>query len=163
MIRTITSFFGTGFLPIAPGSWGSLAAVIVAVGIYALGGFLALLAATVVVFGVGLWATGLLTDGMADPDLSEIVIDEVVGQWIALFPLAGGLWWLGSTLTILPWPGLIFGFIFFRLFDILKPYPCNVLDKMKTPFGVMADDVMAGVYAAIVTGASGALTHGLAG
>ncbi|MEM0976547.1 MAG: phosphatidylglycerophosphatase A [Pseudomonadota bacterium] len=163
MTRLITSFFGAGFLPIAPGTWGSAAAIPVAVGIYALGGFFALLAATLIVFFIGLWAVQQRTVGMADPDLSEIVIDEVAGQWVALFPLAGGLWWLGSNLTWLPWPGLLFAFIFFRLFDILKPYPCNLLDRMKTPFGVMADDIMAGIYAALVTAISGAIGHGLAG
>ena len=159
MIRVLTSFFGTGFLPIAPGSWGSLAAVFAAVGIYALGGFLALVAATIAVFILGLWAVGRFTNGLEDPDLSEIVIDEVVGQWIALFSLAGGLWFFGSSAVILPWQGLVFGFIFFRLFDILKPYPCNILDKMKTPLGVMADDVMAGIYAALLTGVLGAVSH----
>ncbi|MEO0343387.1 MAG: phosphatidylglycerophosphatase A [Pseudomonadota bacterium] len=160
MIRVITSFFGSGFLPVAPGSWGSLLAIFVAIGIYALGGFLALLAATIIVFGVGFWAIAKFTNGMKDPDLSEIVIDEVVGQWIALFPLAGGLWWFGSSLTLLPWPGLVFGFVFFRLFDILKPFPANRFDKIKTPMGVMMDDVIAGVYAALITGLSGALAHG---
>ncbi|MEM9717443.1 MAG: phosphatidylglycerophosphatase A [Pseudomonadota bacterium] len=160
MTRIITSFFGSGFLPIAPGSWGSLAAIPFAIVIYALGGFLALVAATIVVFAVGLWAVQQRTAGMADPDLSEIVIDEVVGQGIALFSLAGGLWWLRSEVIWLPWPGLIFGFVFFRLFDILKPYPCNKLDQLKTPLGVMADDVVAGLYAAIITGVTGAVAHG---
>lgn len=159
MIRIITSFFGSGFLPIAPGSWGSLAALPFAVAIYALGGFWALLIATIASYVIGLWAVGHLTNGMTDPDLSEIVIDEVAGQWLTLLPLAGALWWMGSDLVILPWPGLLFGFLFFRFFDIVKVYPANRFDRMKNPFGVMTDDIIAGIYAALATTITGAFAH----
>jgi len=160
MIRMITSFFGSGFLPIAPGSWGSLAAIPVAVALYALGGFWLLVAATIGVYALGIWAVGEFTKGMSDPDLSEIVIDEVAGQWLTLWPLAGALWAMESDLWILPWPGLVFGFLFFRFFDIFKLFPANMFDRMKTPFGVMTDDIVAGIYAGITTTIAGALAHG---
>ena len=159
MIRMITSFFGSGFLPIAPGSWGSLAALPFAVLIYALSGFWGLLVASILVFFLGLWAVENFTQGMSDPDLSEIVIDEVAGQWVALLPLAGGLWWIGSDITILPWPGLLFGFLFFRFFDIVKIYPADRFDRLKTPFGVMFDDIIAGIYAGLATSILGVLAH----
>lgn len=160
MSKFIATFGYVGLLPKAPGTWGSLAALPFAVLIHALGGFPALFIATVLVFFLGWWATEVETRGAADHDPSEIVIDEVAGQWIALFPLSGGLWMMNSSLAFLPWPGLVFGFVFFRLFDIWKPWPVSWADKKSTPLGVMLDDVLAGIMAAVVVSILGGLAHG---
>lgn len=163
MIRAITSFGGAGLFPVAPGTAGSLAALPVAWLIHGLGGFPALAVATVVVFVVGLWATTRFTASGGDPDPSEVVIDEVAGQWIALFPLSAGLWFAGADPWLFPWPGWIGGFVMFRLFDIWKPWPVNRADAMGTPMGVMLDDVLAGVMAAIVVALAAGVAHGLMG
>src|SRR5690606_8928526 len=87
MSRMIATFFGVGYLRPAPGTWGSLAALPVALVIYLLGGVPLFLVAILLVFALGWWATAEETRGAIDRDPSEIVIDEVAGQWIALVPL----------------------------------------------------------------------------
>ncbi|WP_370158546.1 phosphatidylglycerophosphatase A family protein, partial [Salipiger bermudensis] len=86
-MKAIASFFYVGFLKPAPGTWGSLAALPVAYALLLAGGFWLLAAATVAAFVLGLVATERMTSNAADHDPSWIVIDEVVGQWIALFPV----------------------------------------------------------------------------
>ena len=88
------------------------------------------------------------------------MIDEVAGQWLTLLPLSFVLWFHGSSVSILPWPGLIGGFFLFRLFDILKPWPVSWADRKSTPFGVMFDDILAGLYAALLLTIAGYLAHG---
>ncbi len=127
--------FGTGFSPIAPGTAGSALAIALCIPLTA-AGLPALMAAVVLLFPVGVWAAGVCGDRYGAHDHGRIVIDEVVGQFIALasFPASPG--WL------LP------GFLLFRFFDISKPFPAGRIDRRwRTPFGVMADDVVAGVYA----------------
>ncbi|MEM7440420.1 MAG: phosphatidylglycerophosphatase A [Pseudomonadota bacterium] len=148
LARLIATFFGTGYLRPASGTWGSFAALPAAYGIiWATGPFVFALA-TIVVFLVGVWATGQVTAGSSEKDPSIIVIDEVAGQWLTLWPVAFGAASAGVALHVL-WPGWVCAFFLFRLFDITKPWPANYFDRMKTPFGVMADDIVAGVYAAL--------------
>ncbi len=160
MIKLITTFFYVGLLPKAPGTWGSLAALPFALIIFAIGSFPALLAATIIAFCAGWWATMKHTENSDNHDPGEIVIDEVVGQWITLLPLAGMLWSWEVPIVILPWPGLVAGLMFFRFFDIIKPWPISWADGIKTPFGVMFDDVLAGIMAAATITILGALAHG---
>ena len=160
MSKLIATFFYVGLMPKAPGTWGSLAALPFAVIIFALGSFPALLLATILVFFIGWWATAQYTTGAENHDPGEVVIDEVVGQWVTLFPLAAMLWLWDVPLVILPWPGLIASLMFFRFFDILKPWPISWADRKETPFGVMLDDVIAGIMAAALTTLLGALAHG---
>ncbi|KAB7615743.1 phosphatidylglycerophosphatase A [Amylibacter sp. SFDW26] len=160
MSKLIATFFYVGLMPKAPGTWGSLAALPFAIIIFAMGSFPALLIATIATFFIGWWATAQHTANTDNHDPGEVVIDEVVGQWITLFPLAGMLWLWEVPLAILPWPGLVVGLMFFRFFDILKPWPVSWADKKETPFGVMLDDVFAGIMAATLTTLLGALAHG---
>jgi len=159
MSRLIATFFYVGLLRPAPGTWGSAAAIPFAYVIHGLGGFPALLIATVLVFGLGWWATDAATRGADDHDPSEIVIDEVVGQWIALWPLSAGLWWIGSDPWVFPYPGWVAGFILFRLFDIWKPGPVGWADRRHDALGVMLDDVIAGAIAALVVVVAAAAGH----
>lgn len=159
MSKLIATFFYIGLLRPAPGTWGSAAAIPVAWVLHGLGGFPLLAVATVLVFAIGWWATVKQTEGRDDHDPSEIVIDEVVGQWIALFPLSAGLWWMGSDPWVFPYPGWIGAFLMFRLFDIWKPGPVGWADKRTDAFGVMFDDVIAGIMAALVVLAVAALAH----
>lgn len=163
MSRLVATLFGIGHLRPAPGTWGSAAAVPLAWLLHGLGGFPLLALVTALTFGLGWWATWRATDGGTDHDPKEIVIDEVVGQWIALWPLSAGLWHAGVAPWVFPYPGWIGGFLMFRLFDIWKPWPVSVFDRRTTPLGVMMDDVAAGVLAALVVTAAAAVAHGWIG
>ncbi len=163
MSRAIATFFGVGLLPWAPGTWGSAAAIPVAWVIHGLGGFPALLLATIAVTLIGWWATAQATKDSDDHDPSEIVIDEVAGIWIALLPLSGGLWHAGAEAWVFPWPGWVGAFVFFRLFDILKPGPVGWADRRNDALGVMLDDVIAGIMAALCVAVLAGIAHGLMG
>jgi phosphatidylglycerophosphatase A len=158
MSHLIATVFYVGHLRPAPGTWGSLAALPMAWGLHVLGGFPLLLLASFVVFGAGWWATARETAGSDDHDPSEIVIDEVAGQWIALLPVSYGAGFAGVDFIAL-WPGILTAFVMFRFFDILKPGPIGWADRMETSLGVMLDDVIAGVFAALTVGAFAAVAH----
>jgi phosphatidylglycerophosphatase A len=158
MTRLIATFFYVGLLRPASGTWGSAAAIPVAWLLHWAGGFPLLLIATGLVFALGWWATAVETRE-GDPDPSEIVIDEVAGQWVALFPLSAGLWWAGAAPHVFPWPGWIGAFLLFRLFDIWKPGPVGWADRRHGALGVMLDDVIAGAMAAVVVALGAVLFH----
>lgn len=162
MSRIIATFLGSGNLRPAPGTWGSLAALPAAYVLHLIGGFPMLFIATFVVFFAGWWATAEETRGKEDHDPSEIVIDEVAGQWIALWLVSFGAWHAGLDVLKL-YPGIITAFLFFRLFDIWKPGPVGWADRRGDALGVMLDDVIAGVFAAVVVGISAFISHGLLG
>ncbi len=161
LARAVATFGYVGLIPLAPGTFGSLAAIPVAWGLHWATGFPGLLVATLLVFGLGYIATAAATAGGGDPDPSEIVIDEVVGQWIALMPLSWGLWQMGAAAHVFPWPGWVGGFLMFRLFDIWKPWPVSWADGLHGPLGVMLDDVLAGIMAALVVALAAAVAHGV--
>ena len=160
MSHLIATFFYVGHLRPAPGTWGSLAALPVAYLICSLTGPWGLVVAAVFSYVIGVWATAKETFGKDDHDPSEIVIDEVCGQWIALLPVAFGAAISGAALSAL-WPGWIAAFLLFRLFDITKWGPIGWADRMHGPTGVMLDDVIAGIFAAIGVIALAAIAHAL--
>lgn len=160
--RLIATFFGAGLLRPAPGTWGSLAALPVAWGLHEIGGFALLAVATVAAFFAGWWATIAETRGLSDPDPSEIVIDEVAGQWLALWPVSLGAAMQGVPVLAL-WPGWVVAFLAFRAFDIWKPGPVGLADRMHTPLGVMLDDIIAGALAAMVVAVAAVVAHGMMG
>jgi phosphatidylglycerophosphatase A len=153
---------GVGYLPLAPGTWGSL----VGIGVYALvrgaamkfffeagpsrnfnllhvyyGVVAVELAVVVIVTLAGIWAASRTEELSGRKDPSKVVIDEVAGQFIALIPVPfvlGTAWW-----------SAILAFILFRFFDIVKPYPARRLESLESGLGIMADDVVAGIYAAV--------------
>ena len=132
----LATWFGTGRLPGIPGTWGSLAALPFAAALVWAGGPWLVLIAAALLFGAGVWATKryMAAAGVHDP--GAVVIDEVVGQWLALAflpltPLAYGV-----------------GFALFRIMDVTKPWPASWIDrKMAGAAWVMLDDVVAGIYA----------------
>ena len=158
----IATFFGAGYLKPAPGTWGSLAALPAAYLLHLLGGFPLLAAATGLVCIAGYWATAEMTRGKADHDPSEIVIDEVAGQWLAIWAISYPAWTHDISITAL-WPGWISAFVLFRLFDILKPGPVGWADRKQGPMGVMLDDVIAGILAALGVAALAGFSHGVLG
>ncbi len=158
----IATVFGTGHLRPAPGTWGSLAALPLGFALHLLGGPVMLCAGIAVFFALGVWATAQVTAGQEDHDPSEVVVDELVGQWIALLPVSIGL--MHSNASVLDmWPGWVVAFALFRLFDITKPGPVGWADRRNDPLGVMLDDVIAGVFAALGVGALAFLAHGVIG
>jgi len=158
----IGTVFGVGYLRPAPGTWGSLVALPWAWVLHVIGGFPLLLIGVVAVFVKGLWATSVMTKGSDDHDPSEIVVDELAGQWIALLPLSYVAWTRGIDITVL-WPGWVAAFLLFRLFDITKPGPIGWADRRGDPMGVMLDDVIAGVFAGIGVMVLAGLWHGALG
>jgi phosphatidylglycerophosphatase A len=161
MSRFIATFFYVGLSPVAPGTMGSLAALPCAWALHWAGGFPLLLLATVFVFLIGYWATARATAGDGNPDPAEIVIDEVAGQWVALYPLSAGLWFADAAPHVFPWPGWVGALLMFRLFDIWKPWPVSWADQRHGPMGVMLDDILAGVMAAVCVAVAAAVAHGV--
>ena len=134
----LATWGGVGLVRIAPGTAGSLAAIPFAWAIAAAGGAWALGLAILAVFAAGIWASAYVGRS-GETDSGAIVIDEVAGQWIALLPVIAA-----PQL----WP-LAFGL--FRVLDIVKPWPASRVDRtMHSAFGVMLDDVIAGLYAGAV-------------
>lgn len=132
----LATWCGTGYLPKAPGSWASLAALPPAWLIQVTMGTTALFAAAAVLFAAGLWAAARFLSETDESDPSAIVIDEVAGQFLTL---------LAVPPTIL---GYGIGFLLFRFFDIAKPWPIRAIERrVAGAAGVMLDDVAAGVYA----------------
>lgn len=132
------SWFYLGKMPIASGTWGSLGALPFAWAILYYTNYWFLIFAAVIVFLIGIKSANVISDKLKKKDPSLVVVDEVAGQWITLAV---------AKLTI---PSFIIGFLLFRIFDILKPYPANWADKkLAGGFGVMLDDIFAGIYAAI--------------
>jgi phosphatidylglycerophosphatase A len=163
MSRIVATFLYVGYLKPAPGTWGSAAALPVGFVLHGLGGFPALAVATLLAFLAGTWATERMTAGSGNKDPSEIVIDEVVGMWIALWPLSAGMWLGGADPWLFPWPGWVGAFVLFRLFDIWKPGPVGWADRQPGAMGVMLDDVIAGLMAAVVVTLAAGLAHGVMG
>lgn len=148
MSKLIATFFYVGYMRPAPGTWGSLAALPFAWIIITFTGLYGLILACIVAYGLGFWATQRETAGQENHDPSEIVIDEVVGMWIALLPIASIV--TSRDLDALAlWPGWITAFALFRLFDITKPWLVGWADKRDDATGVMLDDVLAGIFAAL--------------
>lgn len=143
MSKIIATFFYVGYLRPAPGTWGSLAALPAAWILHILGGWVALLIGAVLAYFLGVWATKRETAGRENHDPSEIVIDEVAGQWIALLPVSYGAIYVDMYVLNL-WPGIVAAFVLFRLFDITKWGLIGWADRRDDATGVMLDDVIAG-------------------
>lgn len=158
--RLIATVGGVGLLPRAPGTWGSLAALPLGYLLHWLGGFPLLALGTAAVFVLGYWASDAYMAATGTHDPGEIVIDEVLGQWIALWPLSFGLWHAGAAPSVFPWPGWVGAFVMFRLFDVLKPGPVGWADRRPGAMGVMLDDAIAGLLAALCVAAAAAIAHG---
>ena len=158
MIRGIVTAGGVGLIPLAPGTFGSIVAIPLAWLLHMVGGIWLVVIATVAIFAIGLWASAIYLQGRKE-DPSEVVIDEVVGQMIALWPLSWGLTIAGTDAHVFPWPGWLGAFLAFRFFDILKPPPIRWVDRPGA-FGVMMDDVVAGLFAGAAVFITARIAHG---
>jgi phosphatidylglycerophosphatase A len=139
-VLLLATWFGCGYAPVAPGTAGSLAAMVIAIAIHAAygagRGTLLLMAAILLVPGI--WAAGLIAKRERREDPPIVVVDEVIGQWVTL---AGA-----STLN---WKSYLAAFALFRILDVWKPPPVRQLERLPGGWGIVADDVMAGVYGAL--------------
>ncbi len=134
LARVIATGLGSGYSPIAPGTAGSLVGLLFFWPLARVP--LVWLAAVIVgLFFVGVAASTAVADQVGLHDPSIVVVDEVIGMWI--------------TLALLPFTPLTaaLGFLLFRLMDIVKPYPARALERLPGGWGIVADDVMAGIYA----------------
>ncbi|MGA2987839.1 MAG: phosphatidylglycerophosphatase A [Terriglobia bacterium] len=131
---------GAGYFPIAPGTAGSLVGVALVVGLAQLplhrpAAIAVLAAASLALFALGVWAAGEAEEFFGRTDPGQVVVDEVVGQML--------------TFLLLPhatWKWLLGGFLLFRLLDIVKPFPARQAERIPRGWGIMLDDVVAGVY-----------------
>ena len=145
LARLIVTFFYIGNAKIAPGSIASLVTTLIfylfAKHLISYLFIIIILMTTILAF----FAIGIYTYKLLKKDRSEIVIDEVIGQSIALLPL------LFFEQTNPPKLFMcIISFLFFRFFDIVKPYPINKFDRMNNSFGVIFDDILAGIFSALL-------------
>ncbi|HKX84133.1 MAG TPA: phosphatidylglycerophosphatase A [Pyrinomonadaceae bacterium] len=151
---------GVGYLPLAPGTWGSLVGVAIYLGfswtdniwdhhwspMHSLSSEAAAAlshAFILIVFLLfcllGVWSAGRSTELFGNTDPHQAVIDEVIGQLIVFLFVPFGI----------SWPLVVTGFLLFRLFDIWKPYPIDSLQNLPAGIGVCADDILAGVYGGV--------------
>ena len=158
MSRLLATVFGAGHLRPASGTWASALAVAAGVAVDHLLGFPALVGATVLVTALGFWACSRVVAPGEDP--SEIVIDEVAGQWLALLFPAFAFWQRGMEDWALDaWPGWLAAFAYFRLFDIWKPWLVGRADRRGDAAGVMLDDLWAGLFAGVAVVLSAGVYH----
>ena len=156
MTTLVATWFGAGFLPIAPGTWGSLATipiahlVVMAWGVWGLVGF----AAGVAVIGTHAAGETARLRGLSDP--SEVVVDEVAGQAIALIPVYA---LVPPEAMVLRVGTVLLAFLLFRVLDVWKPGPIGWLERLPGGFGIMADDLAGGAVAAAMI-AAGLLLKG---
>ncbi|MCL4847569.1 MAG: phosphatidylglycerophosphatase A [Acidobacteria bacterium] len=134
----VATCLGAGYAPFAPGTVGSAVGLLVYAAVRAAGGGAVEAAAVVVVFAVGVWASSVAERHFGRTDPGPVVVDEVAGMLVTLL-------FVPVSVT-----GAILAFLLFRVFDVVKPYPANRLERLHGGFGIMADDVMAGVYANVV-------------
>jgi phosphatidylglycerophosphatase A len=154
MKRTLTSCFGLGRLPLAPGTYGSMPpALIFALMCYwdvkalCMSGVLAVLALIGSFVCVRFAPATIAATGDDDPN--EIVADEFAGQALTFLPVA--LFVALSTFSTRQlWLTTVLGFLLFRVFDVIKPWPIHKLEKLPKGWGILMDDLVAGLYAAII-------------
>ena len=130
--------FRIGYFPLAPGTLGSLIAFIAWI-LLPETSIISLIIAISIIFIIGVYSTGFIEKSYKIQDPSYIIIDEWVGMWIALLFVPNETIWL------------VLSFVLFRIFDILKIYPVNKMEKLNGGMGIMLDDVVAGLYAGTIT------------
>lgn len=130
--------FGSGFGPIAPGTWGSLPGLAFGWGLERLAGRWAVVAGAAFFALAGVWAAGRAEALLGEKDPGCVVVDEIAGQLVALL-------FLPTTAGV-----LVAAFLIFRILDVLKPWPARRLEALRGGSGIMADDLMVGLYANLI-------------
>lgn len=136
----LSSFFGCGYFPKAPGTAGSFGGIVVAVLLAYFGlGRGSLLILLLVLLLPSIWSATVTARLLNRKDPGQVVIDEVLGQWVTL--LGAAAW---------NWKSFLAAFILFRLFDIWKPQPVRAAEALPEGTGIVMDDLIAGVYGALI-------------
>jgi phosphatidylglycerophosphatase A len=134
----VATVAGVGFVPFAPGTFGSIPGVALALGLRAVAPWWAEGVAVVLLYAAGVWAANKAEEHFGRIDPGPVVIDEVVGMLI-------------TTLFLpLTWTGWLIGFLVFRACDVVKPFPAGRAERLPGGFGVMSDDVLAGVWGYVI-------------
>ena len=134
--RLLGSGFFSGYIPIAPGTFGSL----IALAIYLIPGFEnpTILLTLISLFSIIGIYTGNKFEKIYGKDPAQCTIDEMVGMWITLLFIPKYIWYI------------LIAFIIWRILDIIKPFPANIVEKIKGGWGIMLDDIVAGIYSLIL-------------
>jgi phosphatidylglycerophosphatase A len=141
---SVATFFGAGYWPKGPGTAGSIAAILLAVVLSwaaECSVAVACLILSLLFLPLGVWASHFLERDLNTEDPQIIVVDEALGQWISL-----------AAVPFLDWSTVLAALGAFRLFDIWKPWPVRRLENLTNGWGVIADDLMAGIYGAFLIG-----------
>ena len=147
--KFISTFFYVGFLRPAPGTWGSIAGIILAYTLLITMGFLTFLIVLVLSIIIGFWSTkNYIKKSSEKSDPSEVVIDEVIGQWITVLPI-GYILEIDEFLRDGLWFVWLWAFVSFRFFDITKLGLIGWADNLDGAFGVLLDDILAGIAAGL--------------
>ena len=149
MIRLIGTLFYFGLFPFAPGTVGSILAIIIGIILFKLIGIIYFCICIFFIFFIGWWVCSKITLKTKNKDPSEIIVDELVGQWITLLPV---FWFAEKNFesTNIPIFELFLALILFRIFDIIKIGPVKWADNLTSGLGVMLDDLFAGILSAII-------------
>ena len=140
----LATWFGTGFIPKAPGTWGTLFSLPFAWMMHSYLEWQFFLLATIFIFFAGIWASNCCANLFGGDDPGSIVIDEVAGMWMTLVPVSFLVPYDPQIITYFT------AFILFRLVDIFKPWPVSSIDKhIKGGIGIMLDDIVASIYSTI--------------
>jgi phosphatidylglycerophosphatase A len=141
LYRLIATSCGFGYSPYGPGTMGALFGILVWLPLHLYASTSVTLAVTVALIVVGtvlgVWSASV-AERFWGQDPSRVVIDETVGQWISLLPVT----------AVSPWWTILLAFVMFRFFDILKPLGVRRMEQLPAGYGIMADDILAGVYGA---------------
>lgn len=141
--KLLATSFGVGFLPVAPGTWGALMAIALWIPLYLWASpattVIITVCAALLYFIAGTWASNI-AEKFWGKDPVVACADETVGQWIALIPIT----------HLCPWWEIIIAFVLFRFFDIYKPLGIRKLERIPGGLGMMADDILAGIYSAVL-------------
>jgi len=137
----VATWFGCGYFPWGPGTAGALAASIIAflLHVYAGAGRWTFLALTVIWLMPAIWAATRTARMVGKQDPGMVVVDEVLGQWATLLGAAS-----------LSWINFVAAFLLFRVFDIWKPWPIRKIERLPEGYGIVCDDLAAGLYGALI-------------
>ncbi|MBQ3167149.1 phosphatidylglycerophosphatase A [Campylobacter sp.] len=156
MQKLFVTFFYSGLLRPAPGTWGSLAGAIVGVGIYYYIGLETLFMASILLFLASISIIDSYEAKSGTHDDSSIVIDEVAGVWVSISIALSS--WEQLGVAEFGWISVVLAFVFFRILDITKPSIIGRLDRnLKGGLGVMSDDMVAGLFAGLIAAACAAM------
>ena len=141
--KLIATSLGAGFLPVAPGTWGAIVAIILWLPLYIWASpwvcFTVTAIATVVLTVAGTWASSV-SEKYWGKDPVIACVDETVGQWLSMWPIT----------CLCPWWEIVLSLALFRFFDIFKPLGIRAMERLPRGYGMMADDILAGIYSALI-------------